>query len=455
MNRLLTILMFFVAVGLAVSVIVLRSCTGPDRDDGFMLSLTPRSVEKISIHSGNDELELRRKGSGWQVVAEKLKDRANDALVEKILDAAATLIYYDKIAAREISHRDDLSEFGVRSPKRWVEFTGPSKRKILFGKEAAHENRIYARLDGANAVYVIDDTLTRMLDIPLQEFRDRRLSDIPADQVDRIVITNVGIGMELSRTPVGWQITKPLVAPADSTAVLKYLTDILNTQVSAFVTDDSGDLGSYGIEEGNYQVALFVEGRERPVVLRFGVLPSDAPGSIMAQFTGRDMIVRVPEATRKVISVTPDQLRDRHLLPINIDTVDLIRIQDPAAAIELRRDGEGWTVSNSTGKHAASDAALHRLVEGLASVEATSFHPDPVPDNPANRTIRFYSVLTENTPEDTVGEHLIASVTFAAPTSGQVAASVKGQGGTLVVPEDVLKLIPTDPAAWRLPVSGK
>ena len=44
---------------------------------------------------------------------------------------------------------------------------------------------------------------------------------------------------------------------------------------------------------------------------------------------------------RELLQVSPETLRDRRLLPLNLDMVDAVRIRTPAKEFSLRREGDG------------------------------------------------------------------------------------------------------------------
>lgn len=446
MNRWLTAFLFVVAAGAVVAAILLRGVSRPVAADGFLLTLDPSSVESIRFSTGGKPVKLIRKGKLWEVNAGSTSDRANNTFPEKLLKLAAALPYYDRIPATEVPGGDELGDYGVRSPDQWIEFRGRRTTRVLFGKESALEGRIYARLDGSNDVYVIDSDLADMLSVDVNALRDRVLSDTDPGDVERIVIREAKGEIELVREARGWRLAKPLSAPADNARVGRLLKDLLSLKIDGFVANDSGDLGLYGIGEGVFEIAVYAEGRTRPQVVRFGYLPEDHPGTILAQLTARDAVVRLPVSAREIISLLPDDLRDRSLLPLNLDTIDLIRISGADGnEIELRRNGEDWCLS--TGETAATPA-IHNLVNALASTQVESFSREPL--DAADVEAGFYAVLSENTPEAVAGIHPVAIIRFRKE-GDKIRAAVNGIAGSAIVNDALTPLLKTDPAAWQQP----
>lgn len=454
MNRALTFVTVFLALAAVATAISLRSCL-PSRsaEDGFVLNLRPPEVRVIRIQSAGELTELKRKGAAWQFLSGEVKDAGNSQVAEDILKTASLLMYHDKIPASEIQDRDQLSEFGLRSPKRWIEFVGQKTAKLFLGKDSAFEGRMYARLDGSNDIFVIDKSLNTFVDSEPAKFRDTILVGMNTTQVDRVIIRgSKGGETEVVRTPSGWDIVKPLAAPADTTFVERYLMSLLGIPVLAIVADDSGDLGVHGITEGKFEIAFFVEGRQNPLVIRFGYLPEAWPETVLAQFTGRDFIARLPVSARGLLEVGPDDFRDRRLLPIDGDLVDLIRVTDSSGqSFDIRRSLDGWQTLRDGTLVPVSGAAVETLITAFAQTLTTGFlgrEPDSV-----TQKIEFLSVLSENTPETTAGEQLVGGVVFGVEVEGGLEAGILGRAGGVIVPAAIRGAIPPDQSAWCLPLA--
>ncbi|WP_348245024.1 DUF4340 domain-containing protein, partial [Salmonella enterica] len=83
------------------------------------MPLDPSQVTQMRIISGDTEVVVKRRGDGWQL-GEKSKDRASTAEVERVLQTAAQLQFLDHIDGSEIGGDKDLSEYGLRNPKRRI-----------------------------------------------------------------------------------------------------------------------------------------------------------------------------------------------------------------------------------------------------------------------------------------------------------------------------------------------
>jgi len=458
MSRLTTILLGALAVGAIIFLAIYEPLTRSTREnkaavrEGLVMRLDPAKVNIIRISAGDKDLEVRRRGNGWQL-GTKSKDRADTALIEKILTTASTLRFFDRIEARELTN-DNLSDFGLRKPKRKIEFEGREKTTLYLGKDAASEDRLYVRLGDSNDVYLVSDEILREAFREAADFRDRRLTDLTPDQVDRLVIRREGGEIELVHEATGWQITKPLHAKADPRKVQEYLNRLLALRITDFVAEDTGDLSIYGLTEGKDEITFFAEGNERHQTLRLG---ADKEGQFFGQFTARDSVYRVPAETRELLKVEPADLRDRHLITLNPDIVDMIRIRTPQQEFAIRRGAAGWELKQGDSTRPASEAAVLALWDALSTDEASSYTPVAGVNladlglDPPQFTVELLSVLSENTPETRAGEQLITSIAFGQSKEGESYVRLDDSPEAAVVPADLADRVALDPALWVAP----
>lgn len=420
---------------------------------GRVLDFDPAGVREFRITSPGNELIIKRRGNGWRIEGDD-KDRANPALIRDVLRLAANLQYSDRIDGREFRNDDDLSDYGLKKPKRKIQISGDQEVALLIGKDAAGDGKIYVRRGSDRDIYVTDDAILKVAFQDAQKFRDPRLTDLEADQVDRVVIRRSDGQIELTQDARGWRMVKPLNAPADQAAVNAYLSTLLGLSIREVLSDDSGDLSRFGIVEGTNEISFYAEGKERHQTLRIGQATQD---SVIAEFTARDSVFRLPPETIKLLNVTPDALRDHRLLPLNIDLVDMIRITFPEETIELRRNGDGWVLKAGTEMRPASSQAIRALVDAISAARVSEYVLTSADKlgadqlSPPRIKVEFLSVLSENTPETTAGARNIATISFGTEKDGQILTRMNDSLEVAKVPATILSALPSDPRDWQAP----
>lgn len=450
-----TVLLGLLAVGAVIFLAVYEPLTRSTReevgDGGLAVQMDPAGIEDIKIVTGDEYFEIKRHGEGWQVGPDPV-DRADAAEVARLLQAVSQVPYFDRIRESELPDEKSLNEFGLRNPRRRLELAGPGGRMTLFfGKDAANDERLYLRTDKSRNVYVVGDGLLTAAFRRANDFRDRRLSDLGPEQIERVVIRQKGGELELRHGPSGWRLVKPLDAPADEEKVRHFLGDLLGLQIGEFLANDSGDLGAYGLHEGEREIVIYPTDSDRSQTLRLGEPSFENAAGLPAQFTARDFVYRLPRKAADLLAILPETFRDRRLLPVNLDVVDVIRITSPAGKIDIDRQGEEWAIRSGEKTLAVDAAAVQKLVNVLGSTTVEKYLPTNAPGTGTSApraTVEFLSRLSENTPETSAGDYPVASVAFFDGPDGELLARVSQGPEYAVVPATVLEAMPLNETGW-------
>jgi hypothetical protein len=444
MSRVGTILLVLLAAAAAVFLFVVEPHWKSTREIAEtrdrVLHFDPASVQGIRVATGDDGYELSRREDGWWI-GPKPKDVASAKMVGQLLEAAATLRVFDVIQASELRDGRDLDDYGLEKPKSQLDLVGDGEPALYFGKEAAGEGRIYVRKSNSGDVYVVSDELQRLAFRNAQDFRERRLTNLTPDRIDKFAIKRGGGEIALERGAHGWEIVRPLSARADDAVVEKLLGQLLGLQILDFVADDSDDLRSYSPGGPRAELVLQVEDNPRPIALRIGP-DADANGTkaVLAQFTARDSIYHLPAKAWTLLQLNPDDLRDRRLLDLNLDTVDAIRLRDGAKERTIQRDGDDW---KSAGRP-LKDEVVERVVRNLASAKVLRYLPLTEENlrktglEKPMREIAFDAWLSENTPETTAGRRPVVTISVGTPMKDGIPVRIDDAPEICVIPSEAL-----------------
>lgn len=442
MSRLATILLSLLAVAVVAGYVVWRFApsSGQPRVGAGLFRFATDDIRGIEIANGDATVELRRTDGGWRMGPDPT-DRASRDLIGKILQLAQETPVLDRIPARDLPDRDDLGEYGLRSSRMKLDFRGDGGRTLLFGKDAADDSRVYVRFEGSNDVFVIPDELANLVFRPAAEYRDPRLSNLRPDRVERFVIRQPAGEMEIRRDFSGWKIVKPMRAPADERAVAEFLARVLSLTAEGF-----GDSGDPADADGAISVQFFGEGDREPETLTLATNTTD--GKVHARYTNRPGTFLLPESAKTLVAGNLDRFRDHAAVRINPDLVDKIIVTRAGRSIEFTRRGEDW-VSGGTGGRAQE---VERIFSALASAKLERFQPatevalETAGVNPAQDSVRFLSVVSENTPETLAGEQAVATVAFGpAREDGTVAVHADGSAEFGWAPAALLDALPAAP----------
>lgn len=451
MSRGATVFLLLAAVAVVIFAAIfvpLRKNTGKPVGSA-LFDFDPDDISQIKITNGDEAFELRRTEDGWFIGPEP-KDRASVDAVRRIIEAARRTPVLDRIDARELGDRDKLSIYGLKKSRVQFDFKGDRDLPLLIGKDAVDESRSYVRFEDSRDIYLIPDELVNMILSSPQDFRDRMPFRLRPDRIDRVTIKRPSGEIELKREASGWQIMKPLSTRASTSAVEDLLGKLVKTRIEGF--EVAADPGTMGFSEPAAEVQLYGEGERVPESIQVG---TDAPqGGVFARLEPRGVTVRLPASIHETLALDLNTLRDNSLARINPDLVDLIRVKTPDSSFTLKRKGNGWVI----GDKRASGAAVQRLVDALALVKAVTFEPSTVAvlektglSNPS-LTVEFFAVVSENTPETTAGEQLVAGLKFGQKQEdGLLPVLNSGSPEVAFVPEKILEAIPLQESAWQAP----
>ncbi len=447
MSRWGTIFLLLLACGVAAFLFIfepnLRSLRSSESSRTKLLAMDPLQVQGLRITSGSNCVEITKQPDGWFLGPEHL-DRADPQRVADILTAASEMTIHDIVPAAEVQSEKDLKPFGLADPRNKLEILGPTPTVIHFGREAIGENRVYVRLDSDQTVYVVTNPLEDTPFLNWESFRDRRLTHYDASAIDRLIIRRPNGELEIERTPKGWELKRPLRAPADTEKVTSLLNALLGASIQRFSQDSSGTTPGLNHTAAT-EILFFPDTRDTPESL-FLTEETDADGQPETQlaYPTRKSSFVMDRSYAQLVAIHPEQLRDRRLLPLNLDTVDVIRIERAGDALATwKRNGDGW--SRDDGQTVVSAAMVGKQVNGITtSMVSTYTAATPNALDEANLgadaiVVHFDATISENTPEAAAGQEPVSRLKIGTIDSASAQIQVNETPEVCSVPAAAIR----------------
>jgi hypothetical protein len=424
-------------------------------------------IDAIVILNGDEKTELRRRDHRWRLET-PIKDQADSSLIDNLLRDLENWQKEGTISAKEIdADKSKLTEYGLNKPKLRLKLIGQDKPPpILFGKDAALEGKMYVRFEDSKETYLARQSIKKEIDKKPEEFRDRKLTDLIAAQVSRVILKTPTGEMELQKKGDHWEILKPLRAPGDDQKIGDLIAQVTASRIQQFVTDDHGDLHAYGLAEPRGAITLFTQedkaaGRtdssrgEQGQLLQIGGVPEKEKDQIYVRFAPRGFVYTLPKKTEEILSTKPDDLRDRRLVRIDTNVLDRITIDAPGKGKTiLARKDENWIIA-SRNNAPANSGEVRRFIDTLQNERVTKFVEDVASNLPQygldkpQLQLTFSSFASENTAETKAGEQPFASVTFGKVDGDNVYARMADEPFVVAVRRTLLDQIPIDPLQWQ------
>ena len=123
--------------------------------------------------------------------------------------------------------------------------------QLLVGNKTAPGDQVFLRVVGTDGAFVADADWLKYIPRSADDWRDTALVNFNDRAPDWIVLTNGTKVIELHRNATNhlWQMTRPLVARANSGRITEALQRLQTARVSQFVTDNpKADLSAFELQ---------------------------------------------------------------------------------------------------------------------------------------------------------------------------------------------------------------
>ncbi len=455
-----TLLLLAVVVAVGVWIKFFES-KGPNTEEanrraGQVMNFERDKLEGIQIANGDDRIELRRIEGKWRLEA-PIRDQADQFAIDNLISDLESWEKDQTILAKEIdADKSKLAEYDLEKPKLRLKLLGKEQpAEILFGKDAALEGRMYVRFQDSKDTFLVRNTVKNDISKKPEEFRDRKLTEVTAAQVARIVVKTPAGEMELQKQGDAWEILKPLRTRGDTQKVSDLISQVTGARIEQFIADDRGDLQPYGLAEPRGSITLFKPDDKEGQMLQIGAAPEKQNDQVYVRFSARNFVYTLPKKVEEILNSTPADLRDRHLVRIDTNNLDRITIDAPGKGkTVLARKEQAWTIVNWNNQP-ANPTEVTRLLDTLKNEQVTQFVADVASDLPKygldqpQLQITFSSFASENTAESNGGEHPFTTIAFGKVEGDNVFARVGEEPFIVAVRRTLLDGIFTDPAQWQ------
>jgi Domain of unknown function (DUF4340) len=414
----------------------LRKNVEPTRDaeqkQRYLAVFEPDDITTIDITRNGTKLSLRREGGEWRMTA-PLKDRADPDAIDRLLHALRFMEVRDRQPGRNPAN---FPECGLELPRARIALGGAENVIVDLGAETALPNEIFAKLGGESSIARIPASILELATRPPYSFRDPRLTNLRADDVEKFTVRRADGEMTLRRQRGAWVIAKPVQAAADPRAVRAFLEPLLGLRVKDFGAQDAAPDTSAALPGQAAAISLTPRGGGDELELKLQRGGTNNAENISAFFGPRGGNISVDAAAAVLFDISPETLRDRSLGHVDIDTIDRIRVESDGKVVTLQRGDEGWSgVEDGRSRHGEEIADLVQLfnttrVEGFRTAASAA---ETGLTAPAQKII-FYAWLSENSAEEAAGAHPIAGAEAGLPApDGKIYARAIGSDETVTI----------------------
>lgn len=352
--------------------------------DRKLLSLNTAFATRVELTSAEGELKLTREQNPWKVegAAFPLDLPTLEQLLSRFKDLRA-----EKFAA--FGGQIDFAKYGLDPAGKPLTVTvalDKETHKVELGKpvdEKQPNGSRYARVDGAQAVAILNGAIASDLSKSRLEFVERSLIKFDPIELTGITRTKGEQSLELKQGVTGgWEITKPIMKPADAETLEDLSSRVSKLRAEKIVALDSKDLAKYGLEKPEAVVTFELidqrSGREVKRSLKLGkpVDEKKPEGDRYAQVEGSELVAIVAAPVARRLLGEPIRFLNRSLA--SFINADRIEVTHGERKLIFQKDA-GWKLKSPVDAD-AEDEPLRELHDMLARLRAD----DIVAEKPQN-----------------------------------------------------------------------
>jgi hypothetical protein len=380
-----------------------------------VFAIEPGSIEEIEVRSASGETTRMSKADGeWRIVA--------PAEIAADISAVSTMVSsIESLALQQTVDEapESITPYGLDPARISLAFriAGESDMQRLdIGNPTPTGGDLYARVEGDSALILIAGYLEDSLDKTTFDLRDKTVLQISRD-VDRVRVTTTDSPLlALDRENNDWKLTEPLAARADFTAVDGLISQVLQAEMRAIISDDeAADLSEYGLDRPRATAVLGSGSAEATLALGADV---DAESeTLYARDLSRPLVFTLDTTLLEELTLETDEVRAKDVFlfrsfnALALDfTLDGTPIAFSQQSVPATEEGGSptteWRLTTSETPE-VDQTQVTDLLTKLSGLRAESFAARPLSS----------------------GEELVVTVQFgddAAPSSEQVTLRKSG-----------------------------
>ena len=396
----------------------------PPREKVF--TLTPGTVEEVEITSAKSEVTRAiKKGDAWSIVAPApMEADANEVIqmVSQIESLERTKVIEENPAS--------AAPFGLEPPRIRVAFkaAGDATQKVLLiGNKTPTGGDLYAKVDGAPAVFLIGGHLEDTFNRKPFDLREKTVLKFTQEDVKSVTLVQGSERIVLEKTGNDWKLTAPTTARADGAAVGALYGQLAQAKMTGVTAGDASPaaLKEHGLDKP--QLIVTIGAGSATAELAIGKKEDET--HFFARDLSRPMIFSVDKALLDGLTKKADDFRVKDVFAYRSFTATGLDVTSGGQTYTFaKKKGEGEGAAEKWSQTKPAEKALDAtkfddFLMTLSNLRAESFAEKPVTGGDSvTVTARFGDAAAPQT--ETVVLRKVGNVVHAIRASEPGAAVV-------------------------------
>lgn len=321
-------------------------------------------IDQVTIKSEKNETTTASKqGDTWQETQPE-KTPADQAELSGITSNLASLDVQSVVDDQPT----DLKQYGLNPAHLEVSFKDGGQHTLLIGQKTPTGTDLYAKLPDKPRVFLISSFLESTFNKSPFDLRDKTILNVDREKIDHIDIATKDQTMTLVKQGEDWQLTAPLNARADFSAVEGVLGAIGSAQMKSIVSQDASDLKTDGLDTPDITVHLGTGSAQAGLAI--GKKADD--NTLYARDLSRPLVFTIDGSIADALKKSPNDFRIKDLFDARSFNTTHVEVAGPKTTMIFDKQGDTWKETAPTAK-TVDAAKMEALLSALTNARANSF----------------------------------------------------------------------------------
>lgn len=381
-------------------------------------------IEELQVKAATGDRSVLKKVNGAWTMVEPAQTKADETEVSSMVTNLASIERQRVVD----DNPSDISQYGLATPRVEVAFrkTGDKDLTRLFlGEKTPTGGDLYAKLPAEKRVFLVSSFLDATFNRTAFDLRDKKILVFDREKTSALEIVSKDGPVTLALTNAQWQLTKPVGARADASAVDGAIGRIQTAQMKSLVAADvpEKDLAKYGLDKPDVTVAV-VAGSARATL---AIGKAAEGGNLYARDLSRPMVFTVEAALGTDLKKRADEYRPKDLFEFKPFTATRLEITRGATTVAFEKakgkDGtEKWRQVGQTKD--IDQPKVDALLSSLSSMTVDKYVDVKVKTGIASPVAVVAAKFDDGKKEEKVMFGKVGSDVFAARSGDTGAAQI-------------------------------
>jgi hypothetical protein len=206
------------------------------------------------------------------------------------------------------------------------------------------------------------------------------LLDIPAAKIEKIELRQKDDRFIFTKKNSIWYLTEPLAAKADKVALENILDDFCPLKYDRLVEENARDLKSFGLDQPEMQLKLFVEGMTTPAPSILLGMKNNLDSSSYAKLASSGKVVLIAAYKRNDLKKNLLAFRDKKILEFDSLAVMALEYNYKNTVFRFGKKDNQWFMEKPVFS-LTQEAKINDILSGASLLEAKAFMGPATPDS--------------------------------------------------------------------------